>query len=68
MTQAEEAKVLAAVRAGDESAFAALAERHRRRLHLYCYRKLGSLEEAEDVVQVGPFTETVEAGLMFWFR
>jgi RNA polymerase sigma-70 factor (ECF subfamily) len=34
------------------AAFAALAERHRRRLHLYCYRMLGSLEEAEDVVQV----------------
>ena len=34
-----------------ESDFAALAERHRRELHVHCYRMLGNFEEAEDLVQ-----------------
>jgi RNA polymerase sigma-70 factor (ECF subfamily) len=47
----ENPAVVAAVRAGDESAFLALAERYRRQLHVHCYRMLGSFEEAEDLVQ-----------------
>lgn len=35
----------------DEAEFSALAERHRRELHVHCYRMLGSFEDAEDTVQ-----------------
>ena len=34
-----------------ETEFSKLAERHRRELHVHCYRMLGSFEEAEDLVQ-----------------
>jgi len=36
---------------GDESAFAALAQRHRRELHVHSYRMLASFDDAEDAVQ-----------------
>ena len=38
-------------RAGDESAFREVVGPHRRELHLHCYRILGSLQDAEDIVQ-----------------
>ena len=43
--------LLVLARGGDRDAFDALAEPHRREIQLHCYRMLGGLQDAEDLVQ-----------------
>src|ERR687885_335693 len=51
MISEAEASLLDAARAGDSHAFGLLVELQRNALQLHCYRFLGSLDEAEDLVQ-----------------
>ncbi len=50
-TDTEDARFVAALRCGDERAFARLVLDHQDRVHNVVYRLLGSREEAEDVTQ-----------------
>ena len=44
-------RTLARARAGDEEAFRELTDPHRRELQVHCYRIVGSVQDAEDLVQ-----------------
>src|SRR6476469_523790 len=46
-----ESNSLTRARAGDEEAFGSLVDPYRRELQLHCYRILGSLQDAEDLLQ-----------------
>ncbi|NNC30973.1 RNA polymerase subunit sigma-70 [Longimicrobium terrae] len=52
---AGEATLVLAATGGDQEAFRGLVEPLRRELHLFCYRMLGSVEDAEDVLQEACF-------------
>jgi RNA polymerase sigma-70 factor (TIGR02960 family) len=45
------ASLLTRARAGDENAFRELVDPYRRELQLHCYRILGSVQDAEDLLQ-----------------
>ena len=49
--QQDDGGLLGAAQAGDEGAFGALVQPHRRELRALCYRMLGSVDDADDVMQ-----------------
>jgi DNA-directed RNA polymerase specialized sigma24 family protein len=46
-----EVQLVDALRSDDQSTFAEQVRHHRRAPHVHCYRTLGSIDDAEDIVQ-----------------
>src|SRR5579863_8617045 len=46
-----DAELLARAQAGDGDAFREVTEPFRRKIHVHCYRILGSVQDAEDALQ-----------------
>ena len=51
LVRTNEEALLGRARAGDEAAFASLVDRYSGELTLHCYRIVGSVQDAEDLVQ-----------------
>jgi len=51
MTMDTKVELIERARAGDGDAFRQLTDRHRRELHVHCYRLLGSVHDADDALQ-----------------
>jgi RNA polymerase sigma-70 factor (TIGR02960 family) len=49
--EAAEARELSRARSGDQAAFERLVDSYRRELQVHCYRILGSVQDAEDILQ-----------------